>query len=133
MSIYVDTSAFLAVINPSDNKHSSASRSWINLVKQSQRMVTSQYALVETITLIHSRHGTSGVERFLTDIAPVVEIAWPDVNSHSAAVRAMLAHPGKSGPSLVDCMSFEVIRQRGIKDVFSYDRHFSGRGFKIVG
>ena len=33
--------------------------------------------------------------------------------------RDLVAHPGKSGPSLVDCMSMEVIRRRRIEDVFA--------------
>jgi predicted nucleic acid-binding protein len=98
-----------------------------DLVGQQAVSVTSLYVVTETICLLHSRFGTQTVQALLTDIMLIVEVVWADVPMHAEAVTAMLAHPGKSGPSLVDCMSIEVIRRRGIEDVFAYDRHFADR------
>ena len=133
MVVYVDASAFFALVGQSDQKHQAATTTWLDLLKKPEHLVTSNYVLIETIALSHARLGTPAVERYLSDIIPVVEVVWADVNSHIAAVTAMLAHPGKSGPSLVDCMSFEVIRERRISDVFTYDRHFDGHGFTVIG
>jgi len=130
---YLDTSAFLAILNPSDRNHQSAITAWSELGKRQDHLVISNYVMIEAIVLLHARFGTQAAERYLGDILPVVEVVWADVKSHLAAVTAMLAHPGTGGPSLVDCMSFEVIRERRITDVFTYDRHFDGRGFDIIG
>jgi predicted nucleic acid-binding protein len=132
-AIFADTSAFLAILNAGDPKHKAATDTWDCLVDQDEHVITSSYTLIETITLLHSRQGTAVVEQFLSDIMSLVEIVWADVPMHMAAVTAMLAHPGKSGPSLVDCMSFEVIRRRRIEDAFAYDPHFAGRGFNVIG
>ena len=132
-AIFADTSAFLALLNAGDPKHTAATDTWIRLVERDEYVITSSYTLIETITLLHSRQGTAIVEQFLSDIMPLVEVVWADVPMHTAAITAMLAHPGRSGPSLVDCMSFEVIRQRRIEDAFAYDPHFAGRGFKVIG
>jgi len=32
--------------------------------------------------------------------------------------------------SLVDCISFEVMRRRGIKTAFTFDDHFAEQGFE---
>ena len=131
--IYVDASAFFAIISASDKNHEAAVTAWRDLGKRKEHLVSSSYVMIETISLLHARLGTPGAEKYLSDILPVVEVVWADVSSHMAAVTAMLAHPGKSGPSLVDCMSFEVIRERRISDVFTYDRHFDGHGFTVIG
>jgi predicted nucleic acid-binding protein len=34
------------------------------------------------------------------------------------------------GYSLVDCISFVVMRERGVIDVFTHDRHFEQEGFR---
>jgi predicted nucleic acid-binding protein len=34
--------------------------------------------------------------------------------------------------SLVDCVSFEMMRRLGIKTAFTYDRHFSEQGFECL-
>lgn len=36
-------------------------------------------------------------------------------------------HPG--GPSIVDCISFEVMRRLGIREAFTNDRHFAEAGY----
>lgn len=133
MVTYVDASAFFAIVSSSDKNNQAAEAAWIELLDKGAHLVTSNYVLIETIALLHARLGTLAVQRYLSDIMPMVEVAWADVGSHVAAVTAMLAHPGKGGPSLVDCMSFEVIRERRITEVFTYDRHFEGRGFTIIG
>lgn len=133
MTIYVDASAFFAVVSPSDQAHPAAAATWVKLLNEREHLVTSNYVLIETVTLLHARLGTAAVQKFLGDVMSIVEVVWADAEDHIAAVTAMLASPGKGGPSLVDCMSFEVIRQRRIHSVFTYDRHFDGRGFKVIG
>lgn len=133
MITYLDSSAFLAVVNPSDNCHASAVAVWQGLIDREERLITSSYVLIETIAVMHRRLGTGVVYRFLNDILPAVELVWADVSDHTAAVSVMFAHPGKSGPSIVDCVSFQVIRQRRIRDVFAYDKHFEGHGFTLIG
>jgi predicted nucleic acid-binding protein len=34
--------------------------------------------------------------------------------------------------SLVDCTSFEVMRQAGLDTVFTFDLHFREMGFKVI-
>lgn len=133
MSVFVDTSAFIAIISPSDEKHQDAAKAWRLLLEAGEELVTSGHVLIETISLLHSRSGTEAVRRFVNAMVPAMKTVWLDQTSHDQAVILMLDSPGKSGPSLVDCVSFEVIRRCRIKDVFVYDRHFENRGFNIVG
>jgi predicted nucleic acid-binding protein len=124
VSTFIDTSAFLALANATDINHTRALTAWRELLSTNELLVTTSYSVVETVSLLHSRHGTQAVQRFLEDLLSAVLVEWIDVRQHSSAVSALLATPGKSGPSLVDCAAFEVIRASRIDCVFAYDQHF---------
>jgi predicted nucleic acid-binding protein len=34
--------------------------------------------------------------------------------------------------SLVDCISFNIMRRLGIKSAFAFDRHFKEQGFECI-
>ena len=46
-------------------------------------------------------------------------------------VVALLA-ASRRGLSLVDCVSFEVMRESGLKSAFTFDGHFREYGFTAV-
>jgi len=68
------------------------------------------------------------LQGFQNDILPLISVEWIGENVQARAVSALLAASKKS-LSLVDCVSFEVIRQLGISRVFCFDPHFSEQGF----
>ena len=131
MSVFVDTSAIIAVFDTRDEMHENASRTWASLLQSHEELVTSNYVIVETISLLHSRFGVTAVARFVRDGATAIKTAWADESIHNAAVSAVLV-AGRSGPSLVDCVSFEFIRRMGINRVFAYDRHFTEMGYEFA-
>jgi predicted nucleic acid-binding protein len=132
VTVFVDTSAFLAILDADDARHGSAADAWTRIVESEDSILTSNYVVLECIALLHSRFGTTAARRFVEDMTPAVEIAWVDRAVHDAAVAAALAGPGKGGPSLVDCVSFELIRRLGVEKVLAYDRHFRSRGYDSV-
>ncbi|MCL5103333.1 MAG: PIN domain-containing protein [Armatimonadetes bacterium] len=133
MSVYIDTSAFLAIANSEDDKHKQAAGIWLRLIDDIEMVVTSNYTVVETTALLQSRHGIPALRRFAEGILPAVLIEWVDPTVHSAAMTMALSGSGKQSPGFVDCVSFEMIRRSGIAHVFAYDRHFHDRGFSILG
>lgn len=132
MSVFVDTSAILATIDVADPRHAQATRVWRNLVASGDRLITSNYVIVETVSLLHSRLGTGVARKFVQVAMPEIDVVWVDQNLHGLAVAAALAVEGKSGPSLVDCVSFEIICVEHSR-VFAYDRHFAQRGYPMIG
>ena len=132
MSIYIDTSAFLTILDADDPNHQCAREKWTDLIERDEAMITTNYVVVETVALLHSRVGIDAVRWLQDDILPAVHVEWVDRPLHDQAISAVLAG-SKRGPSLVDCVGFELIRSRSIAGVFAYDRHFQGRGFELVG
>jgi uncharacterized protein len=65
---------------------------------------------------------------FLEDVLPVVEIEWVDASLHQIACNALMMS-SKSGPNIVDCASFAVMRRLSIRDAFTFDGHFGEQGF----
>ena len=53
-----------------------------------------------------------------------------DPKLHEAAVSAFLAARGAL--SLVDCVSFEVMRRLAIPTAFAFDRDFERAGFRTL-
>jgi predicted nucleic acid-binding protein len=123
----------MAIFDEDDQRHTSATRSWKSILNSDVEILTSNYVVVETTALLHSRFGTSAVRVFVEDIVPAMTVFWVDQSVHDLANAAVLATSGKSGPSLVDCVSFEVIRRSKIDRVFAYDKHFRAMGYDLIG
>ena len=133
MSTYIDTSAFYALVDTTDSNHQAAVSTWQSLLQQGDMLITSIYVVTETVALLHNRFGTNVVRRLVDDNLPAVQIHWVDQQMHSTALAAMLATPGRRGPSLTDCASLEVMRQLKLDNIFAYDLHFAELGLTVVG
>ena len=131
MSIFVDTSAFLAILNADDERHSEAEKIWKYLVTHGETMICSNYVLVETFSLVQHRLGMEAVKGFQEDIYPLLNLEWVDESDHRAGVGVVLA-ASRRRLSLVDCVSFEVMRRLRIHRVFCFDPHFREQGFEDV-
>lgn len=55
MSVYIDTSAFLAISNADDRWHHAAIITWEKLLNSRMVIVTANYVVVETAALLHRR------------------------------------------------------------------------------
>lgn len=128
MSIFIDTSGFIAVLDKDNAGHAEAVKTWMNILTSEEDLVTTNYVLVETCALVQNRLGMTAVKVFQEDIVPVVRIEWIDKAIHHAALGIMLT-AGRKKLSLVDCVSFETMRLFGLTTAFTLDKHFKEQGF----
>ena len=131
MRIFLDTAAFLAVLNANDQFYPSARLAWNEILSSDASLVSSNYVILETTALLQHRFGIEALRLFEGDILPVVEIAWVDESIHKQGMSILLA-ANRRDLSLVDCTSFTIIRQLGLDEVITYDPHFSEQGFKVI-
>lgn len=129
--IYVDTSAFLALINEDDPYHDQAMQTWEQLISDEQKLICNNYVLVESIALIQRRVGLEAVSILHNDILPFIEVDWLDEDLHNSIVKAVLKN-NRRQLSLVDHSSFDTMRRHGIKTAFVFDGHFSEQGFDTI-
>ena len=128
MTVFVDTSAFIAVLDADSTDHETARRTWADLLQRDVVLLTTNYVLVESLALIQRRLGIEATRAFQEDIVPILSVEWLDAAMHHAAVAALLI-AGRRQLSLVDCASFQTMRRRGIGTAFTLDRHFAEQGF----
>jgi predicted nucleic acid-binding protein len=126
--IFVDTSAFYALADAGDPRHSEARRFLSALLERGEGLFTHNYVLLETIALLQSRMGTEAALRFAASSA-AFEIDWVDRALHESALRAMKGSRRRK-VSFVDQVSFLLMRARAIREVFSFDRDFRREGFR---
>ena len=131
MTVFIDTSAILAVLNENDLFHQRAKENWIDLNQRKTIFITNNYVLLEIYTLLQNRFGKTAVILFNANILPVLYVSWVSEELHSRALSAMLAaHSGRL--SLVDCSCFETMRETRIERVFTIDQAFAGQGFGLI-
>lgn len=130
--VFVDTSALYALLDRDDENHGDASKIWARLLERGHPLLTHNYVLVETFALVQRRLGVEAVRALQQDLLPVVEILWVDAALHQGAVEALLAS-GSRSVSLVDRVSFLLMRRRRIQTAFAFDDDFQQEGFKILG
>lgn len=131
MSVFVDTSGLLAVLDRDDAGHERAKAAWLQLLSSDTPLITSNYVIVETVALLQNRLGMEAVRLFQEDVAPALDIQWVSEAVHHGATSALLA-ASRRRLSLVDCASFEVMRRHGCKTAFTLDAHFREQGFATV-
>ncbi len=131
MTTFVDTSFFIALLTKEDRFHSRADQAWKSLLESDTTLVCSNYIILETFSLLQNRLGLEAVSDFKNDVVPILSVEWIDEYSHEAGLAAVLAVK-KRDLSLVDCVSFEVMRKKGIKNILTFDKHFREHGFHCI-
>ena len=131
MRIFIDTSAIYALLDRDDIEYKKAKKIWIDLLHSENILITSNYVLVESFALIQNRLGLEATRGFQEDIIPLANIEWVNAETHKSGMSALLAATRRK-LSLVDCVSFEIMRTLGIKTVFALDPLFTEQGFQCL-
>jgi len=131
MSVFIDTSAFLAIVGPSDTNHAAASTAWEALTQHGEELVVTNYILLETFALVQRRFGLPILRALQQTVVPYLQTHWIDASIHAMGVAALLA-ANRRQLSLVDCTSFQAMRQLGIDTVFAFDEHFAEQQFTCI-
>jgi uncharacterized protein len=124
--VLADTHYFIALLNRRDQFHSAA----VAASQQSERrIVTTHWVLVELADALCDSTVRQQTAEFIraslasADLLVVSELAWFD-----AGVTLYETRLDKSW-SLTDCISFEVMKDRHIRDALTGDHHFEQAGF----
>jgi len=132
VSVFVDTSALYALLDRDDANHRPAAEAWAALLESHEPLSTSNYVVVETTALVQHRLGLPAVAALTRELLPVVSVEWVSEADHREAAAALLA-AGRRRVSLVDTVSFVLMRRLGAESAFTFDPHFEGEGFRAVG
>lgn len=127
--VLFDTSGFFALMNVSDPAHPKA-KQWVTAQRERMRPLTTQWIIGETCTLLVARKRPFLVGRFLDYLAQsaALLVLNPDEALLTDA-KALIRRQAEQGYSFVDCLSFCVMRERGVMHALTTDEHFRKAGF----
>jgi uncharacterized protein len=133
MTTFVDTSALVAVLDQTEINHSFAS-AWLSGPARMTEgpLITHNYVVLETVALVHRRLGPAASRSLLQELLPVIRVFYVGQPIHERAVSSFLLALRRRSTSLVDLVSFEVMRELGIEQAFAFDRDFEELGFRTV-
>lgn len=131
--VFIDTYHFVAVFNPKDQLHDWAVE--VERALGAVEFITSEMVLVEVLNYFSSFHHKSkqaaveAVLRLL--VAGRIETVF---HTHEAFLRGAELYAARldKGYSLTDCISMNIMRERGITDVLTHDHHFTQEGLNIL-
>jgi len=123
----LDTSGLLCLHFSTEPLHTQACVAY----QKATTRLTHNYVIAEYVALANARRFPRvSVLYFVIDLLdnPDIETIWVDESMHRAAVELLTLRQDKTY-SLCDAVSFIVMRQRGVADVLTTDRHFEQEGF----
>lgn len=134
--IFVDTSAFLALVNEKDKNHTAAAR-FLEDIKNGRikirKIITSDYVIDETLTRIRYAVGQKEAVQWGKDIlaSNVVEKLEVGRELFELAWELFQTYDDKK-LSFTDCTSFAIMKKKGIEKAFSFDGDFERTGFILL-
>ncbi|MBE3586841.1 type II toxin-antitoxin system VapC family toxin [Desulfofundulus thermocisternus] len=130
MTLLVDSSAVLALLNNRDQWHQTAITVLHHLVANNSALVMTNFLVAETHTLLLTRLGHDiAREWLLTFDWNVVRVSPEDEQT----AREIIKKYRDKDFSFTDATSFAVMYRYGINLAFTFDRHFKQYGFQTVG
>ena len=132
--IFVDTSAWDAIRDSLDRNHEIALLFREQLAAEKYRLVTTNYVLDETYTLLLLNIGYVPTVKFkhnidvMTEAGVLIVVAISE-SIEKAAWEAFVRFNIDKHWSFTDCTSKVVMEQREIVEVFTFDHHFEQMGF----
>ncbi|MCB9769724.1 MAG: type II toxin-antitoxin system VapC family toxin [Candidatus Omnitrophica bacterium] len=125
--IFADTSYFIALMNERDELHLSAVERTPN---ESVKIITSEYVLVELLNSFSKPTVRSVAARFVRDL--LRNSSFETVKSTSRLLLAgvdLFQNREDKEWSLTDCISFVIMREKGLTEALTSDHHFEQAGF----
>ena len=131
MRVLLDTSALIAMMDEGDPMHSQTCHAWRDLVAGAAQPVVTTLTLAEVLAVLPRRFGMGAASVFCDRHLPLMELHTVETPVLLTAVDTWLAAQRRS-LSLVDVVSFVVMRREGITQAFTIDPHFAEQGFQCV-
>jgi|ERR1051326_6726512 predicted nucleic acid-binding protein len=133
VDLFVDTSGLYALADHRDALRPLAKRQVASRTAAGARLVLTDYVVDEACTLAKARAGSYGAFRLLelieTSAGFCLEWVGPD---RFEAAKAHFRKHADHDYSFTDCTSFVVMRELGLRDALTSDRHFTEAGFRAL-
>ena len=137
--LFVDTWGWLALRDKGDRRYREAATTFDEALSAKALVVTTDYVLDETFTLLFRRLSVNKARESLEALLTAGEHGAFQITTINAArfheaVRLRLKYRDKPEISFTDFTSMVVMQGSGVKRILTEDRHFTqvGMGFELV-
>lgn len=131
--LFIDASAWIALTETDDKHHEEAKKAYARVIQDYDKLVTTNFIIAESHALLRRDLGHPPSIQFLDGTRKSLRViyVYSTEELEDAAVEILRKYK-EHAFSYADAVSFALMKQRGITDVFTYDEHFRVMGFRIV-
>jgi predicted nucleic acid-binding protein len=128
--LFVDTGAWVALADEDDQFHERAESVYPGLLRDHQRLVTTNLVLAESYIILRLALGHAAAMAFLDNLraSPRIERAYITADVETDAVDILRRYRDQTF-SLTDASSFALMHRRGMPAAFAFDAHFATAGY----
>ncbi|HET8563083.1 MAG TPA: PIN domain-containing protein [Candidatus Binatia bacterium] len=130
MKVFLDTGAFLALADEDDRYHTAAKSIYTELLQSRPQLLTSNFVLSETYTLIRSKVSHQATVEFMKRLDQTGLKALRVSEAIEQTAKVIFMRYNDKDFSFVDCTSFALIDHHRIDHAFAFDAHFRQYRFK---
>jgi predicted nucleic acid-binding protein len=94
-------------------------------------VLTSNFVVLEAFAVLRRRLGVPAMRQLVSQMLEPVALEWVTRDDHERAAEALLV-ADRRRLSLVDCVSFEVMRRLDLRECLAFDQLFAEHGFSPV-
>lgn len=132
-AMFVDTGAWMACADGADPAHTSCGRARDGALEDGAMLVTTDFVIDETLTLIRFRLGLSAANAWWQQIDGSARLRWERIEADRfERARHLFFQYRDKDLSFTDCTSIAVMRELKLTTVMTTDRHFQQVGFDVL-
>jgi predicted nucleic acid-binding protein len=131
-AVFVDTGAWFAIADRRDQFHAAAKKHVEQLTHNAFRLLTTNAVVQETAMLLARKVSKTAAMHFLdtVDLDDRVEVIRADEALEQEGYAIFKSYR-EHDFSITDCISFAVMKDRQIKNAFTFDKHFRTMRFLV--
>jgi predicted nucleic acid-binding protein len=128
LKVFLDSGAFPALADEDDKYHSVATSVYTELLQAKAQLLTSNFVLSETYTLIRFKVGHRAAVEFTKSFAGIKILRASEAIEQTA--KMVFVRYDDKDFSFVDCTSFALIEYHRLDHAFAFDSHYRQYRFK---
>jgi hypothetical protein len=132
-ALFVDTAGWMACADSADPAHSRSAAARDAALEAGQALLTTDFIVDETLTLIRLRLGIASADRWWKQVDASSRLRWERIDSaRFDKARQLFFQYRDKDFSFTACTSFALMRELRLTHALTTDRHFRQMGFEVV-
>ena len=131
--LFVDTAGWMACADANDPDHRAACAARDDWLQREGILLTTDYVIDETLTLLRLRLGLDAAESWWHSIAASRRVQRELIDQERAErARGIFFRYRDKDFSFTDCTSFALMREMRLRHALTTDKHFRAAGFQML-